>query len=195
MSLGHFARGAVSAENARRQIELRGFTPNGHRLWTMFEAGTLRVGYPDYNAVMAINTRRTRPAHHGKASRMKITRPRAPEWDVNEITRLHRMFPRAAKADLLAALPGRSWRAISGRAWKDGYRRPKGALVPTGDTLLDQIRERARQKGWTLEDLDFHTASGGYFAKSKWRGGASNAAIFVRAVRVLGGQVRARRGV
>lgn len=62
MSLSHFARGAIAAENGRRMMMLRGFTPNGHRLWDPPEAGNLKHGYPDYDAVMVLNTRRTRPA-------------------------------------------------------------------------------------------------------------------------------------
>lgn len=45
MSLSHVARGAIAAENSRPLMMLRGFTPNGHRLWDRFEAGNLFRGY------------------------------------------------------------------------------------------------------------------------------------------------------
>ena len=50
MSLSHFARGAIAAENGRRMMMLRGFPPNGHRLWDRVEAGNLEGGYsaPSY---------------------------------------------------------------------------------------------------------------------------------------------------
>ena len=145
MSLSHIARGAMSAENGRRFMMLRGFTPNGHRLWDRFEAGNLLHGYPDYPAVMSLNVTRTRPAHYGKAGRMGITKPRARPWDPNELFRLHRLYPKAERGDLLAALPTRTWSAICTRARADGYRRPPNPIKPTGNALLDQILERARQ--------------------------------------------------
>jgi len=191
MSLRHFARGAISAENARLRMQLRGITPNGHPLWTRVETGNLLHGYPDYRAVLALNVRRTRPAHYGKAGRLGVTKRKPPAWSENEILRLHRLFPRATKADLLSALPGRSWGGICARAWHDGYRRPQRALPPTGDNLLDQILMRAKQKGWTASDLDYHTASGGYFSKAKWRRGTLDLRAHVRAVNLLGGQLRA----
>lgn len=192
MRLGRHARGAVSAENARRAMMLRGFTPNGHPLWEPPEAHNLRYGYPDYDAVMALNTRRTRPAHHSKAGRMGITTPRAPEWDPNELFRLHRLYPRAAKQELLSALPGRTWAAICNRARGDGYRREPLPRKPTGNALLDQILERALKRNWTLAELDAETNSRRYFQRRAWGEGKWDHRAHRRAVQLLGGHLRAR---
>ena len=195
MSLRHFARGAISAENARRQMLLRGVTPNGHPLWNRIEAGNLIHGHPDYKAILVLNSRRTRPAHYGKAGRLGITRPQAPRWDENELPRLHRMFRKATQAELLAAFPGRSWAAICKRANADGYHRAPRVLKPTGSTLLDQILQRARQMNWSSEDLDKAVGRKGYFRKRKWRNGRFDHTAHNRAVAALGGRLRARPAV
>lgn len=190
MSLSHFARGAISAENSRRQMMLRGFTPNGYPLWNPPEAHNLRYGYPDYDAVMAINTRRSRPAHHSKAGRMGIVRRRAPNWDENEIPRLHRMFATATRNELLAAFPGRSWAAICRRANADGYYKLK---VPTssGIGLLDQILSRAIKRHDSLRELDRAIGGAGYFSRRKWKR-RRNHSIEARAIAYLGGTIQVR---
>lgn len=192
--LSHYARGALSAENARRAMMLRGFTPNGHRLWDQFEQGNLRNGHPNYSAVMLLNPRRTRPAHHSKAGRMGITRPRSPEWGDNELHRLHRLYPRAGRAEIMAALPGRSWGAICRRARKDGYRRPRRSITPTGYLVLDQVLKRAIERNVTLLELDAATRSKRYFSRRRWKGRALNLAYVARAIEYLGGSLRASFG-
>lgn len=190
MSLHHFARGAIAAENSRRQMMLRGFTPNGHPLWEPPEAGNLRQGYPNYDAVMVLNTRRTRTAHHSKAGRLGITKPRAREWDPNELFKLHRLYPRATKQELLSALPGRTWTAICRRANADGYFRLKLAR-PSGIGLIDQILSRAIQRHDSLKDLDRATSGAGYFSRRKWQG-RRNHTVEARAVAYLGGTIKVR---
>lgn len=191
MSLHHFARGAIAAENSRRMMMLRGFTPNGHRLWDQVEAGNLLFGYPDYASVMLLNVQRTRPAHYGKAGRMGITKSRAREWGPNELFRLHRLYPRATRQELLTALPGRTWSAICSRARADGYRREPRDLKPTGNALLDQILERARQRNWSRAELDAETNSRMYFQRCGWRHGKWDHKAHLKAVYVLGGYPRA----
>lgn len=192
MSLHHFARGAIAAENARRAMALRGFTPNGHPLWGPPETHNLRFGHPDYDAVMALNIRRTRPAHHSKAGRMGITKPRAREWDPNELFKLHRLYPKATKQELLSALPGRTWTAICRRARVDGYRRPRAAYKETGHVALDQILLRAMERNISLRELDAETQSKSYFSRRKWRGRQLNLAYVARAAAFLGGRLRVR---
>lgn len=104
MGLRQLAQNARSATRARRRMELTGLTPNGHLLWAEWEAGNLIGGYPDYNSVMALNVRRTRPAHHGKAARLQITRPRAPEWQPQEIATVRRMFGGESREAMMAAV-------------------------------------------------------------------------------------------
>lgn len=59
---------------------------------------------------------------------MNAPRPPRRFFTGEENAILRRLFPRAARADLLAALPGRSWNSISKRAYRIGLRRE----VPEG---------------------------------------------------------------
>lgn len=192
MRLSNAARGAISAENARRQMLLRGATPSGHPLWNGVETGNLLNGHPDYDAVLALNKRRTRPAHYGKAVRLGISRPRRPEWDVNEISAVRRLFPRAEKLELLEALPKRTWGAICKRAAVLGLRRPMRKIKPSGSPLLDAIYLRAKAHRWTQSQIDIECRSGTYFSKRSWKAQGFNLAVHVRALKLLGGRLGVR---
>ncbi len=85
--MSHFSlsRNAATAERNRARMRFLGHTPNGHPLWDGTETSDLVEGHPDYDAVMQKMWRRTRVAARGKAGRLKITKPRAPAWDDNEL--------------------------------------------------------------------------------------------------------------
>ena len=192
MRLSHIARGAASAERGRRLMELRGVTPNGHPLWNALETGDIIGDYPHYGTFAAKHERRTRPAAHSKAVRLRITRPRGKPWDdPNEIWRL-RLYETATKAELLTAFPGRTWGAICAAARKRGFRRRRLPLASTGITVIDQILSRSGKLGWTLADLDSAGRKKLYFTRRKWRGRLMDHAVHLRVVEALGGQVRAR---
>ena len=91
MDFRHLTRGLAAADRMR----LRGMTPNGHLLWERIEADNLRFGHPDYRIVVALNVRRTLPAHYSKAGRMGIAKSR--EWIDNDLLKLRRHFPRASR--------------------------------------------------------------------------------------------------
>jgi hypothetical protein len=190
MQLSWFARGAASAERARRLMQLRGVTPNGHRLWNSLEAGDLTRIHPFYDRFLAKHSRRTRPAAHSKASRLQITKPRGRQWDVNEILRL-RIYRTATKEEILAAFPGRSWAAIGTAARARGHRRPQRLNEPTGILIIDQILERAKICKLSLKDLDSIARLKGYFSQRKWRH-KQNHVVHERLVAALGGTLRAR---
>lgn len=194
MRFSRFARGAIASENARRRMFLTGVTPSGHLLWDRVEVHNLVHGHPDYRAVTARNVARTLSAHYSKAVRIGVAGKRSPPWTENEITRLHRLYPRATKSELLKALPGRSWSAICHRARTDGYRRRR-TYKPTGNELLDQILWRACQQNWSLLDLDNEVGGHGYFARYRWRGGRIDKRLLMRAVGVLGGEVQILWGI
>lgn len=186
------ARGAATADRMRRYMARTGFTPNGHPLWDKRETGHLVGGYPYYDNVMLFILRRTRVAARGKASRLKITRPRTPQWSTNEILRLRKVYPTGTREEILVAFPGRTYRAIAAAANSRGiYRAPKG-YKPTGNRILDQIQERARQQNWSLFELDQAVKGKGYFSKRRWRGGRFDHRLHWCAVEQLGGVVRAR---
>jgi len=187
LDLRFLARGAASAERARRRMELRGITPNGYPLWNTFEHGAMLMYHPNYALVVAVLKRRTLPASRSKAWRMRLTKPRARLWSDNEILRLRRVYLMGTREEILAAFPGRSYAAIARAANARGIFRKPRPIPPTGNVLLDQILSRARTKHFTRADLDAHCQSDGYFSNRKWSRGAFSHIYHARAVRELGG--------
>lgn len=189
MELSWVARGAASAERGRRLVELRGVTPNGHPLWEGREVAPLVDLHPEYGAVFPVLPRRTKPAVYSKAARLGLTKPRA-RWSDNEILRL-RIYRSGTREEVLAAFPGRTWRAIGLAANKRGHRRPKSSAKTSGIPIVDQIYQRAHSLGMPLTELDAIVRSRNYFAKRRWRG-KQNHGVHHRAVLALGGRLRAR---
>jgi hypothetical protein len=176
----------------RREMAKRGVTPNGYPIWNQQEFGDLADAVPAYALAMPKLPRRTLPAAHSKASREGIARPKAPEWDLNEIPRLRKLYPTATAAELLAAFPGRTLAAIRKAAnARKIYRDPK-PLQPTGNTVLDQILRRARDQNWSMEQLGAAALNHRYFRHRQWRRGKFNHRAHGLAVKALGGVLRAR---
>lgn len=191
MKLSWAARGAASAERGRRLMALRGVTPNGHPLWQAWEVSPVVEMYPRYGSIFPVLQRRTKPAVYGKAGRLGITRPKAREWDENEIPRLRKLYPAGTRAEIEAAFPGRSYSAVAKAANARGIYRAKKQRPPTGIRLLDQLLARARSEGYTMKDLDAMSRTKGYFTGRRWRT-KPNQAVHCYAVRRMGGVVRAK---
>lgn len=183
-------RGAESADRARRRMLLTGVTPNGHPLWEPREVAPVVGRYPDYQSIFPELERRTSPAVYNKAGRLGITKPRAPPWPDNEILRLRKVYPRGTRDEVLAAFPGRSYAAISKAANARGIYRAQKPLKPTGNTVLDQILARARDRNVSMEGLGHVTHKRSYFQKRRWQSGRFDFAAHSRAVAFLGGKIR-----
>lgn len=192
MARSSISRNAETAERMRCRIAFLGVTPSGHPIWNGQETHDLVEEHPDYNAVMQKMWRRTRPATRGKACRLKITRPRAPAWTDNEILRLRKVYPRGTREEILAAFPGRTFQAVAKAANSRGIFRAPKPYKPSGNTILDQIQERARRRNWTLVELDQAIRGRGYFSRRRWKNGALNHRLHWRAVELLGGVVKIR---
>jgi len=190
--LSWVTRGAATADRMRQRIARNGFTPNGHPLWDEREIRHLVEGYPRYDDIMPLIPRRSRTAAWRKASKLKITRPRPPDWSTNEIPRLRKVYPTGTREEILTNFPGRTYGAIAKAANSRGiYRAPK-PYKPTGNTVLDQILQRARSRNWSLRELDLETRGRGYFSGRKWRFGRFNHRAHVKAVSCLGGALKLR---
>lgn len=184
-------RNIASGDRARRRMEKTGVTPNGHPLWTPPEKGTLADKYPDYEGALVEIKRRTRPAAHSKATRMRITKPAPRLWDDNELLRLRRVYPRGSIAEILAVFPGRSWGAIRSQALKHHIYRAR-ALRQTGIPLIDALLQRASHLNMSLKEIDEAVGAGAYFSVGSHRTRRPKPERIFAAVHVLGGVPRAR---
>lgn len=191
MRLSWLARGAASAERARRLMQMRGVTPSGHPLWLPWECSPLEVLGPSYSIIDPMLDRRSLTAIHSKTGRLGVAGTRPPTWTDNELIRLRKVYPKGSRAEIMVALPGRTWIAIQRKAQKRKIRRAKQPEPPTGIRILDQILARAEVLAYPLSELDELAKSGTYFRSRRWRA-RPDASIHCRTAMSLGGTIRAR---
>lgn len=180
---------AEASERARARMRKIGRTPNGHSLWTEREDAIMREFYPDYRALQRKLRKRTYYALRGRAQSLKIQKRRH-RWTAFEIARLRRLYPQAPKSEVMAIVPGMKWETIKARARDFGFRR-RVKLKSTGFALLDQIRRRCEELGYSMVDLDAIARTRRYFSKAAWHvAGKLNLAKIVKAAAALDGLVR-----
>ena len=166
MDLRRDAKNASWVQSLRKAIQRRG-TVAGHRVWTAEEDKVLRDLYPDYAAAKrALNTR-SLSAIRNEAQKLGIA-PKRQLWTSAEVLRLRRLYPTASRQVLLEAFPGANWVRINHKAQHIGLRRPPFKFKPTPWPLLNAIRARAHQLGYTLVDLDAMAGTGKYFQRAGW---------------------------
>jgi hypothetical protein len=162
----HDYRGTRTAARQREQIARAGCIC-GRRVWSDREDQTLRRSYPDYAAARRELPHRTTVALLERARRLRIART-LHTWADADFVKLRRLYPSAAKQELLAAFPGLSLRAIERAAERKHIRRKKRTLQNTGDALLDAIRERARSICYSMSDLDERAQTKRFFERRGW---------------------------
>jgi hypothetical protein len=96
-----------------------GRTPRGHWLWTKKEDKLVRELYPDYDALQKALRRRTYFALRARARALNVVNRRHTRLGA-EISLLRRMYPKAARHELMLAFPdvrgkqSRPWLTMSG---------------------------------------------------------------------------------
>lgn len=193
MDTKRLAQNIASGDRARDRMRRTGVTPSGHALWEPPEAGSLRMGYPNYSKVLAQVRRRTRAAAHSKASRMGITVRRAAPWNAEvDKPRMRKLYPSAPKPVLLHAFPGRSWNAIAAKARSWGFARERRHFWSRGNPLVDSLVLKALERNLSITDLDQMGRSRGFFSRRHDRLSRHGLAVVLRAAREMGAVVRAR---
>jgi hypothetical protein len=90
------------------------------------------------------------------------TGKRAAHWKNTEVTTLRKMWPAAPWPEILAALPGRTYRSIRGQSVRLGLKRPHRLSTPTDD-LRGAVRVRAQQDGINLKRMGTQTGCGSHY--------------------------------
>ena len=142
-----------TSERARARILFQGRTPNRNPLWSEKEDQVIRDLFPNYAEINKQLRRRKIGAIRSRAHKLKLSRPAHP-WTVNEVSRLRRLWRDATRAELMTEFPHRSWCAIQGKGKTFGLRRRPWKPKVTGESMLDQIRQRAADLRISLADLD-----------------------------------------
>ncbi|RVK40917.1 hypothetical protein [Sinorhizobium meliloti] len=191
MSLAFYARNARSADRARQRMQREGVTMSGAKLWTEEENAVLQQHFPNYEIMMQALPHRTRTAIRFRCGKLGLTRPKH-VWMASEISLLRRLYARASKQEIMAALPGRSWISIKSAAEYYRFRRERKPYATIGVDALDALRQKCFECNMYMRDLDEIVGSKGYFRKALWRAnGRVDFRRVGRAIEALGGKVTA----
>jgi len=162
---------------------------NGRRIWTEAEDKICRYLHPDLQAIRARLSDRSYQAIRQRCNKLGLS-PKRHVWTAAEVSRLRKLYPRATQAELLSAFPFTDMQGLMSKASSLGYCREKKPYVPTGHQVLDQIRERCRDLGLIMKELDDIARSKRFFQKQGWRGSTFNHRVLSRSVKTLGGSLR-----
>lgn len=192
MNLKYLARGAAAADRMRRRLATTGETMNGQPLWTQKEIETLKRLYPlmGYAKIAKRLKRRSYWAVRCKAQELGLTKKRH-VWTGPEVAKLRRVFTRGSPADIRAAFPQFSYTHLARTASNHGIIRGRQPFKETGIPVVDQIRSRAFELGYSMPDIDELAHTKRYFQAASWHGGHVNHKAIARAVAALDGELRA----
>lgn len=95
---------------------------SGDKVWTPGEDEIVRSSFPDYKAMGKALPHRSYNGFKYRAKVLKLVTERPP-FTARELSIIRRLYPVAEKDELLALLPGRSWRSTRTVAVRHGLRR------------------------------------------------------------------------
>ena len=191
MYLSQFNDHTKAAQRLRDRIKQLGTTLDGKRLWTDEEDDMCRRLYPDYVAMSRSIPDRTKPALKSRCRDLAITRSRN-HFTARDIKTMRAAYPSLDMPALLKLMPGRTAAVLHAKASDMGLTRPKPQYKPTGNYLLDALRQRCFEEGYTMSDLDEYVKKDRYFRRRHWCGprGVISYTHIVRAIHELGGRLR-----
>ncbi|ODT71616.1 MAG: hypothetical protein ABS75_07290 [Pelagibacterium sp. SCN 63-23] len=167
-----------------------GVNPSGQPLWTPEEISTLKANLPGYREVMKKLKRRSYFAVRHKTQSLGLA-PKRHIWTAAEISKLRKLYGGRIEQSYLDAFPGVTRNGLQKVANYYNIFRPKKPYEPTGHPLIDQIRARALELGYTMADVDKLARSNNFFAKANWHSGSAPPQHLARAVAALGGRLKA----
>jgi hypothetical protein len=160
-------------------------------LWTEDDEAVARRLYPDYKAISKA-LGRTYEAVRFQCQSLGLT-PKNHVWTAAEVSRLRRMYPTASYEELRAAFHNFSRVHIASIASFYGFARARRPYKATGFDIIDQIRDRAFELGYSLRDIDEISGTKKYFALQQWvKRERANYKAVVKAIEALGGKVSAQ---
>ncbi|SDA40415.1 hypothetical protein [Mesorhizobium qingshengii] len=190
MYLSDFSRHANHAARERRRIAMRGVVPNGASVWSEAEDATCRRLHPDYATLVKALPSRTRRAIQMRCGILGLCAGSTP-WTGKERTQFRKMYASTPREQLLQAFPNRTQRSLERQAARMGLLRAKPGYKPTGNELLDQLREQCFRQKITMVDLDTFANTKRYFTGKCWRGnrGTYNYRAILQCIKALGGRL------
>jgi hypothetical protein len=141
---------------------------NGTR-WSVDEDRVVQKFYPDYDAMKRYLIKRSYYAIRNRARSLGIASARH-IWTNHDVARLRRLYRQGVtSAQIKAAFPDLSHCEISSKANHVHLVRTQGEPYILGIPPLDDIRKKAKLRGWTLRKLDKIAKTRRYFQQTTRR--------------------------
>lgn len=163
-------------------------TPYNPLPWTKREDKCLRAFYPDYKTLQKRLNYRSLGSIQRRCGRLNILNGRR-DWSAAEVLRLRKIWPRGTKREIYEQFPFRSYKAVQSKASKLRI----GKLIQykiSGIEQIDEVRRRARLRGYTMVELDLMCKSGNYFSVNYKNAKKANPVYIQTAVKRLGGKLK-----
>jgi len=191
MYLSDYSRYVSQGRKASARMRRRGINPRGDRLWSDEEDATCRELYPDYQALAGALPHRTMEALKTRCRSLGIAR-KVHIWTAKERSDFRRLYATADREEVLRRFPHLNVDSFHTYGQRLRVQRPKAPPALTGNYLLDELRQRARDEGLTMPDLDEFAGSREYFKCKRWRPGRGRIKydFIVRAIHELGGRLQ-----
>lgn len=191
MDARYHAKSASRGQAVRDRIRFLGRTLSGATLWSEWEDQIVRTHYPDYIELCRVLKGRSHSAIKCRASHLDVAN-RNHTWTSPEITKLCRLYRSGATRDVIEnEFPWANWKNLANIARINGAHRRTRPLASSGVAVIDDIRKRARSLNITMKELDAMSSGQGFFYYSRWLQNTRKYSVIARAVRALGGQLRA----
>jgi hypothetical protein len=169
-------------------MERTGRNPSGHALWTAEEDKTVRSFPRNYKALRGVLKGRTLEAIKHRTRLLGLGK-KPHHWTDDDLVTLRKLYRCSPKEELMAALPGVSWKAICHKADKQHLTRARRRPQRINNPVLDAIRSRAFQYNWSLRDLDKFAGTKSYFRFLREYDCIPQRRYILRAIKALDGHL------
>lgn len=158
--------------------------------WNEAEDAVIQALYPDYKRIRDRLPHRTHVAIGHRVIKLGVGKTLS-VWSSKDVATLRSIYAKSELSDLLACFPGKGRQQIYNKAHEIGVKRGHAPLKLTGNWLCDAIRDRCRELGYTMQQLDAMARTHDYFTEMRWKLRAGHIWLpMVKAAKALGGELR-----
>ena len=131
--------------------------------WSEADDAILRQGYPDYIGLSRRLPHRSLAALKHRVRKLGIAQARH-VWTNREVARLRQLYAQNTRdRELVSHFPGLRLVQIKSKADHLGLAVRRRTLRRLGVPPLDDLRQAAAKRGWSLVELDRQARTGRYF--------------------------------
>jgi hypothetical protein len=167
-----------------------GFTLYGDRIWTAEELVKLRELHGTMTLTeLAKRLGRSYSGVRAKGQELRLSKKRH-VWTGAEIHKLRKIYTQGSRREIAEAFPDVNIVHLTKIANNHRIYKKQRPFKSTGIPVLDEVRRRAFELGYSMVDLDAIAGTGKHFQKAYWHPSPNYRAI-AKAVIAMDGQLTA----